>query len=272
MRRNFFVWLCIAVVASAFASHVNAQTPASVSTHYRVLPRHSTMHQTGGIGGLDLTYRVMGEYDFVRSSTTGGPKFANAEMWGSILSDLPTPAYVVDVDQIFNLKGLEGKPLPILAPPTLGPFDAFKFRGIGEDGSSIDLIAARLGQWMYLRGWTQPPPGKMDYFSYQLRVLARTAPFADFNADDVVDAADFALLRKGKNASSIDLTIGVGLADWRQQFGERVPDLAALDAMASAAMSGLSMGAAVPEPANAAVVVIAVAAMFTLRGRRNGGD
>jgi hypothetical protein len=80
------------------------------------------------------------------------------------------------------------------------------------------------------------------------------------------------LLRKGKNASSIDLTIGVGLADWRQQFGERVPDLAALDAMASAAMSGLSMGAAVPEPANAAVVVIAVAAMFTLRGRRNGGD
>src|SRR5262245_22684456 len=133
MRRLFFACLgAVLVVASLPAARSAAQVSA-ISTHYTVLPRFSTMHQTGGFGGFDLTYRVMGEYDFARGSNTGGPKFVNPELWASLLSDGPTPAYVLDVDQIFNLMGLIGKPLPILAPPTVAPFEAFKFQGVNND-------------------------------------------------------------------------------------------------------------------------------------------
>lgn len=258
MRRLF---LLLVVVGSFAAEQCAAQ--ATVSTHYRVVPRLSTLHQTGGFAGIDVNYRVMGEYDFVRGSNTGGPKFANAELWGSLLGSGPVAAYVVDVDRIFNLKGLTGKPLPVFAP-----YDVYKFRGVADDGSSIDLVATTLGPWMYLRGWTQPPPGSADYFTHQLKALARSGPFADVTADGVVDAADFALMRKTNFTGGSDVSAGAGFAEWRQQFGERIPDLAAMDAVIDAALSGASLANSnVPEPACFGLVMSTAFLMFGVRRR-----
>ncbi len=245
MRRFFFACLsAVLVVGSVATQRSLAQDPAEILDHYRLVPRLSTLHQTGGIAGFDWRYRLLGDYDFRRGvGSTVGAKFENAEIWGSLISDGPTPAYVIDVDQILNLEGLQGKALPVAAP-----FDVYQFQGKMSDGSSVNLFASVLGRWMYLRGATQPPPGSADYFEYQLRALARSGPFADMNSDGVVDASDYTLLRKSGVATGSDVTAGASLADWRQQFGETVPDLNAMDAAINAASGSGVAASSVPEP------------------------
>jgi hypothetical protein len=200
---------------------------------------------------VDLHYRLRGEYDF-RHGTGSSAKaaFDNAEIWGSIISDQPTPAYVIDVDEILNLEGLDGEALPVGAP-----FDVYQFRGLTSDGSSVELLAAVIGPWMYLRGATQPPPGSADYFTYRLRALARSGPFADFNDDGVVDAADFVALRKTGGAGSNELTAGAGFAEWREQFGEALPDVSTIDTILSAAVVNSATTSAVPQPAGLSLAI-----------------
>jgi hypothetical protein len=242
-----------------------AQGPGVVD-HYRLIPRQSTLHESGGFAGFDLDYRLLGDYGFARSTsstTTAGVKFVNPEIWGSLISDGPTPAYVIDVDEILNLAGLQGKLLPVAAP-----FDVYQFQGRAADGSSVNLYASLWGPWMYLRGATQPPPGSADYFEYQLKVLARKGPFADANADGVVDASDYALLRKTAVAGGTDAATGASLADWRAQFGETMPDLNAMDAAISAAAGSSLSTSSVPEPACWLLLVVATAVSSSYCRRR----
>jgi hypothetical protein len=248
-----------------------AQAPAELLDHYRLLPRHSTLHQTGGFAGFDLRYRLIGKYDFRHGSGWDAKaSFENAEVWGSIISDSPAPAYVIDVDQILNLEGLRGKALPVAAP-----FDVYQFTGHTSDGSSVELFASVIGPWMYLRGATQPPPGSADYFTYHIQALARSRPFADFNGNGVVDGADYVMLRNSDaagggigTADDYDVTAGAGFAEWMQQFGETVPDLTTMDSMLSAAMGSSVTTATVPEPAS---VFLAILGGLILAGQRQRG-
>jgi hypothetical protein len=264
MKRLFFVCLGVLAIASGWASQRSlAQDPSSILQHYRVVPRQSILHQTGGIAGRDLSYRLLGKYDFFAGvATNTGPSFENAEIWGSPIGSPLAAAYVIDVDRILNLEGLKGEQLPVLSP-----FDVYRFRGLTSDGSSIELFASVFGPWMYVRGGTQPPPSSADYFKYQLQMTARNGPFADFNGDGVVDSADYALLRKGA-ANTDGLTAGASLADWRQQFGETVPDMAALDAMLSAAVESSMTTGSIPEPACITLISCGALLLVCLRRRR----
>lgn len=228
-----------------------AQAPDRLD-HFRVLPRFSTLHKTGGFAGLDQRFRVRGEYDFLRLFDEGtfSAKFDNSELWGTIDSDEPHIAIVEDVDQAFNLDELDGRLLPLG-----GPLDVYKFDGRTGDGSNVDLHAIRLGPWMYVRGRTTPPPGSADFFEYQLRMLARSQPWADLNEDDVVDAADYTILKDSG---------AVGYADWRSQFGQRTPEMDSLDAAMSAA---LASGSAVPEPSAMGLILLAIS-MIGVRRRK----
>ena len=116
---------------------------------------------------------------------------------------------------------------------------------------------------MYLRGGTEPPQGSADYFTYDIRALARSRPFADLNDDGSVNAADYVMLRKNASAASADVATH---ADWIQQFGETVPDLGAYDAMMSAALGSLAVDA-VPEPASIALVLTGGILLFGWRRR-----
>lgn len=225
----FLVAALLTVVCPASAQ---AQAPDRLD-HYHLLPRFSTLHRTGGFAGVDDRFRILGEYDFLRLFNDGdlSAKFDNSELWGSIISDRPTIAIVEDVDAVLNLDGLRGSLLPLA-----GPLDVYKFDGTTGDGSSVDLHAILLGPWMYVRGRTTPPPGGADFFEYSVRWLARSRPWADLNEDDVVDAADYTLLRDSD---------AVSFGDWKSQYGERLPEMASLDAAMSAA---LGSGAGVPEP------------------------
>jgi hypothetical protein len=257
-------FVCLAAVLFGVTAQCSvAQQAPEFLDHYRLVPRSSTLHQTGGFAGVDLHYRLRGEYDF-RHGTGPSAKaaFDNAEIWGSIISDQPTPAYVIEVDEILNLEGLIGEALPVGAP-----FDVYQFRGHTSDGSSVELLAAVMGPWMYLRGATQPPPGSADYFTYRLRALARSGPFADFNDDGVVDAADFVALRKSRGAGSNDLTAGAGFAEWRGQFGETLPDVSTIDTILSAAVVNLATTSAVPEPASLSFAIYSGLLVACLRRR-----
>jgi hypothetical protein len=270
MKRFFLVCLMAVLAASGLiAQSGRAQDPAEILDHYRLLPRFSTLHQSGGFAGLDLRYRLIGKYDLRHGvGWTAKASFENAEIWGSQISDHPVPAVVIDVDEILNLEGLQGKALPVGAP-----FDVFQFKGNTADGSSVDLLAAVIGPWMYLRGGTQPPPGSADYFTYHIHALARSRPFADFNGDGVVDAADFVMLRDAEAgggvgiAGSDDVTAGAGYAEWRQQFGEAVLDMSTMDAAMSAAMASFVTTSAVPEPASLGMAILGGLILAGLRRR-----
>jgi len=243
MKRLILACLAPAIVAIGFSTQpASAQDTGSILDHYRILPRFSTLHQTGGFAGFDLRYRLMGWYDLQHGAQPPSrASFENADIWGNIISDGPVPAIVADVDEILNLEGLKGEQLPVAAP-----FDVYRFTGETADGSSVNLFASVMGPWMYVRGGTQPPPGSADFFEYQIRMLARSRPFADFNDDGRVDGADFVLARKADSS-------GAGLADWRQQFGESVPDVAAMDRQLSAAVGS---GSTIPEPTTLAMLAI----------------
>lgn len=243
MRRNIFceVSLSLAILVVARPS-AWAQLPPDILDHYRLLPWASTLYQTEGIAGVKNAYRLTGGYDLQHSAGWAATaSFENAEVWGAMISPNPAPAVVLDVDQLLNLEGLKSEALPVAAP-----FDVYQFTGTIDDGSSIRLIGALIGPWMYLRGNTQPPSGSADYFTYTINALARSPrPFADLNDDGSVDAADYVLIRKNNTTANSD---HVALIDWFQQFGETVPDVAAYDTMMTAAAGSLSPTSAVPEP------------------------
>ncbi|MEX0611295.1 MAG: hypothetical protein WD229_04170, partial [Pirellulales bacterium] len=260
MKRFFLVCLMVVPAAGGLITQSSrAQDPAEILDHYRLLPRLSTLHQMGGIAGINQRYLLTGKYDFAHGSGwTAKASFENAEIWGSLISKFPTPAFVIDVDHILNLEGLRGEALPVGAP-----FDVYQFTGHTSDGSSVQLFASVIGSWMYVRGATHPPAGSADYFTYHIQALARSRPFADFNGNGIVDAADYVMLRNSDPDSggigivgSDDVTAGAGFAEWMQQFGETVPDLTTMDSMMSAALGSSVTTATVPEPASAALVIL----------------
>jgi hypothetical protein len=269
-------WIVVALAATSQAQTVSVD-------HYRFLPRLSVLNQSGGIGGFDVDFRVMGKFDFTveLGPTDVWPpqhvaKFTNVDAWASH----PILAYVLPLDQTLNLSGLTGWQLPVAAP-----FDVYRFDGTTQDGSSVKLIAAEIGPWLHLRGETTPPPGSADYFEYELKAVARRTPFADFTQDDAVDNADLARWssRFGLKASALEglaqgdanedgIADGADFLQWQRQAGEVAPALASLDAMVDAALATLATAktasiAAVPEPTTLGLGVCGIA-FIVLRRRR----
>jgi hypothetical protein len=279
MRRIKLIRLCVSLafvtsltVAAAFEHGAFAQSLGLKLGEYKLLPRLSVLQRTGGIAGVNQRLRLFGSYEIEQSPLAIYPpmvSFQNAEIWGSLISDLPNPAYVEDVDEILNLEGLFGRQVPVEAP-----FDLYKFAGKTRDGSSIQLHAAAIGPWMYVRGSTTPPPNSADYFVYELRMVARSRPFADLNEDGRVDAADYTVLRDRAGAAGAG-SIGastdeVTYSDWREQFGEQVPDFTAVDDYLTGAGSGFPAtltATATPEPTTAALVCLCCAMLGARRIR-----
>lgn len=269
MRNKFLRLVAVACVGAGLAAKATRAQDFMFGT-FQVVPKLSVLHRTGGIAGVNERLRLSGQYDFVYSPLAIFPPvvaFDNAEIWGALISDVPHPAIVEDVDELLNLEGLHGRQLPVAAP-----FDAYQFRGKLADGSAIELAAAKFGSWMYVRGFTTPPPGSADFIEYQLKMVARSRPFADMNDDGKVDAADYTLLRDsgGQGAGALDAaSAGATFADWSEQFGETVPDFDKFDTMLEGAASGLaSIGAAaIPEPATIALTMLAGVALLGLRRR-----
>ena len=261
MKRLFFACLVGMFALGGFTSRATQAEHPDFVHHFHVVPQLSRLVITGGFAGVHEPYLLTGEYDFAHGSDHGtGPglgsfaRFENAEIWGSLISDLPTPAIVLDVDERLNLEGLKGEQLPVAAP-----FDVFKFRGDTPDGSHLVLFASVLGPWMYVRGQSHPPQGGADFFDYHLRMVGRSPrPFADFNHDGIVSAADYTVFRDSQGSATGASIDGAGLSDWKSQFGEQVPDFKFVDDIADAEFTGSASAAAVPEPSSVALFLAGV--------------
>lgn len=271
MRRIKFLRLVIALTCLlAGGTAVWAQDIGWGASHFQIIPKQSVLHRTGGFAGVSERLRLSGKFDLQILPPAVYPPlvaFNNAEVWGSLISDLPHPAIVEDVDELLNLEELHGRQLP-----TMGPYDTYEFWGKLDDGSSIKLAAAKFGPWMYVRGAATPPPGGADFFEYQLRMVARSQPFADLNEDGVVDAADYTLLRDspaGGAASADSIAAGADIDLWKQQFGESVPDFTAIDTMFDAAAGGAALAvSAVPEPNALGLMILGSALAIGMRRRK----
>lgn len=270
MRRIKFLRLVIALscVLAGWAS-VRAQDLGWGATQFRIVSKQSVLHRTGGFAGVSERLQLSGKFDLQILPPAVYPPlvaFNNAEVWGSLISDLPHPAIVEDVDELLNLEELNGRQLP-----TMGPYTTYEFHGKLDDGSTIKLAAAKFGPWMYIRGASTPPPGGADFFEYQLRMVARSQPFADLNEDGVVDAADYTLLRDspaGGAASSDSIAAGADFDLWKQQFGKSVPDFSEFDAMFDATAGGTSLAAsAAPEPSALVLLLLVSATAIGVRRR-----
>jgi hypothetical protein len=69
----------------------------------------------------------------------------------------------------------------------------------------------------------------------------------------------------GHSAEIDDLSAGVGLAEWKEQFGETIPDFTSIDAIVSAAMGSLATASAVPEPISLSLAISASLFLASLR-------
>ena len=271
MRRIKFLRLVIAlscVVAGGQAARAQSFGPGV--DHFKIVSKQSVLHRTGGFAGVNERLRLSGKFDLqILPPAVYPPLVAlgNAEVWGSLISDLPHPAIVEDVDELLSLEELHGRQLP-----TMGPYNTYEFWGKLDDGSSIKLAAAKFGAWIYVRGATTPPPGGADFFEYQLRMVARSQPFADLNEDGVVDAADYTLLcdsPTGGAASADSIAAGANFDLWKQQFGESMPDFSAIDAMLDGATGGAALAvSAVPEPSAIGLVLLGGATGLVARRRK----
>jgi hypothetical protein len=268
-RHNHICNFLALAVLLAFAQFAAADSP-TVLSHYRFLPKVSVLSESGGIYPHTTDFRVFGTFDF-----TAGPgptdvwpgnvaEFSNVNAWASH----PILAYVLPLGRVFNLSGLAGRQLPVASL-----FDVYQFTGTAQDGSSVNLYASVLGPWLHLHGETTPPPGSADMFEYELRATAHVAPFADFNDDATVDAADLTSwsTNVGRSAAAGDangdgIVDGSDLLSWQRQVGEAPPPAAAFDAVIDAAMAAQTANVgSVPEPNALGLAVMAMIAVASHR-------
>ena len=265
-------WI-VMLAGSVTASAQGLPELAPQSTHYRFLPRFSVLNETGGIFPRDIDYRVRGTFDFVTDPGptdvwpgAGTAKFDNVDAWASH----PILAYVLPLDEVLNLSGLEGRQVPVVAP-----LDVYEFEGEAFD-SSVRLLAASIGPWLFLRGQTTPPTNGADFLEYRFHALARRTPYADFDANDWVNVQDLDAWRtlygssvSPGGADQEHLVDGADFLAWQRQLGESAPSSAELDGMLNAALSTISSAAApVPEPASMLLAVAGGALLLKAKRRR----
>jgi hypothetical protein len=258
--------IVLVALASLAVGHAAADPP-DVLRHYRFIPSRSIVHQTGGFAGFDITHHVYGQFDLVTGYEYGVDppslmpfaKFENVDAW--LVPNGPL-LFVLDLDRTLNLSGLEG---------TFTEPNRLFFRGEDGQGAPFRLQATIAGRLIHLVGANDPPC--CDFFNYTINAYAHLAPFADFNFDGSVDAADYTAWRDHLGMSS-GATLEQGDADgdgdvdgddflaWQQDVG-MVIDMNALDA------GGLG-SAAVPEPATFALLVTGVLLLqsWSLYGQR----
>jgi hypothetical protein len=258
LRFCFIILPLIATVSGLVAYPSFAHDTAEKYAHYQLRPIDSALQQSDGAAVAE--YQLFGDvvirYGGVFSTNAC---FEIADVGGSLSFDNPEPAIDIDVDETLSLENLTGAVLQSAAPT-----EVYRFRGHTIDGASMNVFAAMNGAWVYLRGSSEPPPGSADFVTYNFHALGRSRPFADFNDDGVVDGADYVMIRKFPDSAVYP---GATYDDWKEQFGERMLDVNAMDALISAAAGSSVAAASVPEPGTVGLAIIAGIVLASPRRR-----
>jgi hypothetical protein len=257
-------------IAMLFVSRAAAQPP-DILRDYQFVPAHTVVHVSGGAQNYDMDLSVAGKfglvtgYDYEVSPTAHIPTLVPHAEFVDVkailfnpLSAAPLPVPGWDLDKTLNLSGLKGS--------FTDPSD-LHFSGADGQGIPIKLDATLRGPLLHLTGMNFLPPTCFTcqrYVGYKVDALAVTRPYADFNLDGTIDAADFAVWR-GNSGSGVSATFeqgdgnGDGVVDsadyvvWRHTLGPAT----SLNLFAESGGLGTST---VPEPT--AIGLIFTAALF----------
>ncbi|MGI9324656.1 MAG: hypothetical protein ACR2PZ_05505 [Pseudomonadales bacterium] len=256
-----------------------AQPPDRLS-NYRFLPRHSILHVQGGFAGFDIEANIFGKFGLVEGFRYGSdepsispvpslePYAKFVDVKARAINPTDFGPYSFNLDDTLNLTGLKGKPLPVLAP-----FDVIQFRGEEGQGAPMNLTVVKFGRWLFMKGANEAPC--CDFFDYEIRAIARRAPFANFTPDDRIDDRDLTAWRDafsrdaGGDSDGDEDSDGSDFLALQQQMGdeETMPSFDDFEAMAAFAAQQASV-AAVPEPTTF-MLLIAASLFATLRSKRN---
>lgn len=269
MKRGISRGLFVLIVGLLVVVGSVQADPPDIISSWKFLPRLSTLNETGGIAGFENKYPVFGSYDFVTGFRYESDvetdvmfirryaQFANVNAYGAH----PAMDPGISLEWVFNLSGLDGKPI-YRDPFGLELYRFEGFAGPDESPSRVDLLAARLGRWMYLRGSTEAPC--CDFFEYELKGLAHQTPSLDLDEDGKVAAGDLSMWQ-----DAYDTTLsGRGFLEWQRSYGDAAPSLAEFDALMNDALVTLNAASlgSVPEPAG--VCLLTAGLVCSCLGRR----
>lgn len=256
------------VAAVCLVPTLASADPPDVLRNFRLIPRHSTLDVTGGFAGIDQTYNLFGGFGLLTGYEYGAScaaigcpppslvphaEFVNVDIKTVIPNDPRAIARQLYLDDFVDLESLAG---------TFHDPNRLVFRGRDNQKVPFKLSAIISGRLIHLVGRNDAPC--CDYFNYQLDAYAHLAPFADFNFDGSVDAADYTAWRDHMGMTS-DAGLEQGDADGdgdvdqddyailRHDFGTKI-DMAAL-----ADTEPLTLGA-VPEPATISLFLLSLLA------------
>ncbi|TWT87202.1 hypothetical protein Mal64_27400 [Pseudobythopirellula maris] len=238
---------------------LSAGTPASAQPpdqlrHYEFSPQLSRIHISGGFAGVDFRSPIGGEFDLLTGFeyrldpddalfSIRPPSLEPYALFKNV-----DAAYFDafsnqrrDLDRLLNLSGLEGY-------PTDYTFETIDFVGLDGQGAPIRL-QARVGERrLVLSGRNNP--SCCDFFDYEIKAVALLSPLGDYNFDYRTDINDYTLwvdtfgsttdLRADGNANGIIDAGDYGV--WRDGTVD---------------FRLIPLGASIPEPSSAALVLIA---------------
>jgi len=137
--------------------------PANADTNIYIFDTsQSTVTQTGGFAGVNITYAVTGQFRLRVNSDLDVSSF---EMVDANLADETGAVYGPSLDEIFNMTGLAG----IIVDDT-----TIQFEGKTADGTESDvrLKLSFMKDSAHLTGNTTPPPNSADLFLYDVNAVA----------------------------------------------------------------------------------------------------
>jgi len=142
---------------------VTALGQSAWTTAYVLVADQSTVTQTGGIAGVERTYRVKGRFALTVDAEQRTASFAQVD------ANLVDPAGLEPdrgLDGVFNLTGLAG---------TIIDDTSIRFQGVADDGSDVVVTLVFQDGRVQLKGETVPPPNSADFFLFALDAAARPA-------------------------------------------------------------------------------------------------
>jgi hypothetical protein len=281
-RINLLGRVVVVLIASSLAAIAAAEHPDIIHS-FRLIPRHSTLEQTGGFAGVQLDYTLFGKFDIITGyedgvscTAIGCPpppthipfaRFEDVRVF-AFNNHPAVDAFPVPLDRFVDLEELRG---------TFRPDEPRRllFKGLDQQDQPFELLAVQRGRLLHMLGESRE--GCCDFFHYKIDALAHIAPYADFNLDGVVDRVDVDRLLANIGLNS-DATLEQGDADadgdvdsddlliWQQQVGMSI----SLSEFAADSLADFKAStAAVPEPTSLALLLSGVLLSSIRRQRGN---
>ncbi len=159
--RNSQLLRTISLIITICLVNISAQ---GQTTQYIFLPDQSTLVQTGGIGGVQWTYTVEGEFLLTVDYQAGTASFTQVD--ANAIDDSPFPR-TLDPNEVFNMTALTGI--------IFDEGESIRFKGSTDDESSILITLTFADDTVKIKGQTTPPSDSSDFFIFTIDAVAQCA-------------------------------------------------------------------------------------------------